>query len=159
MKTNRMNKIFRYLILIPCMFLFSCDYLDIVPDDVPTVDHAFRNRHEAEGFLYGCFSFMPNFADAGTNPALLGGDEVWYIDPVNGMSPRLWYIARGNQGTNAPLADYWAAKQNEGSYGLNGGKALFTALSDCNIFLENIHKPFDLEEHERIQWIAEIKFL
>jgi hypothetical protein len=139
------------------MFLFSCNYLDIVPDNIPTVDHAFMNRHEAEGFLYGCFSFMPNFADAGTNPALLGGDEVWYIDPVNGMSTQLWYIARGNQGTNAPLADYWASTQN--SYGLNGGKAIFTALSDCNIFLENIHKPFDLEREERIKWIAEIKFL
>jgi hypothetical protein len=163
MKTNKINKFFRYLIMIPCIFLFSCNYLDIVPDNIPTVDHAFKNRNEAEGFLYGCFSFMPNFADAGTNPALLGGDEVWYIDPVNGMSPQLWYIARGNQGTNAPLADYWASKQNEGSgsgqYSLNGGKAIFTALSDCNIFLENIHKPFDLTDEEQIRWIAEIKFL
>jgi hypothetical protein len=139
------------------MFMFSCNYLDIVPDNISTVEHAFANRNEAEGFLYGCFSFLPNFSDAGTNPALLGGDEVWYIDPVNGMSPQLWYIARGNQGTNAPLADYWASTQN--GYGLNGGKAIFTGLSDCNIFLENIHKPFDLNDEERIRWIAEIKFL
>jgi hypothetical protein len=79
------------------------------------------------------------------------------------MSPRLWYIAQGAQGTNSPLANYWASKQNEGTgtgqYGLNGGKALFTALSDCNIFLENIDKPFDLEDYERTRWIAEIKFL
>jgi hypothetical protein len=138
----------------------SCsDFLDVVPDDIPTVEHAFKTRYQAERFLYGCFNFLPNFADAGSNPAMLGGDETWYIDPVNGMSPRLWYIARGAQGTNSPLADYWASKQNETAYSLNGGKALFTALSDCNIFLENIHEPFDLYDEERVRWIAEIKFL
>jgi hypothetical protein len=135
----------------------SCNYLDIVPDDIPTIDHAFRNRNEAEGFLYGCFSFLPYFAEGADNPALLGGDEIWYIDPVTGINPRLWYIARGNQGTSAPLADYWASTQN--GYDLNGGRPIFTGLSDCNIFLENIHKPFDLSEEERIRWIAEIKFL
>lgn len=151
--------IFKTFILILCISLASCqEYLNVVPDNIPTVDHAFKNRHEAEGFLYGCFSFLPSFADAGSNPALLGGDEVWYIDPVTGMSPRLWYIARGDQGTNAPLANYWGSKQNGDD--LKGGKAMFTALSDCNIFLENIHKPYDLtEEEERTRWVAEVKFL
>ena len=150
--------IFKTFILILCISLASCqEYLNVVPDNIPTVDHAFKNRHEAEGFLYGCFSFLPSFADAGSNPALLGGDEVWYIDPVTGMSPRLWYIARGDQGTNAPLANYWGSKQNGDD--LKGGKAMFTALSDCNIFLENIHKPYDLTEEERTRWVAEVKFL
>jgi hypothetical protein len=146
--------------------LCSCNYLDILPDNISTVDHAFRSRNEAEGFLYGCFSFLPNFAEAADNPALLGGDEVWYIDPISGMNPRLWYIARGNQNTNTPLANYWASTQNvynsstnPDGYDLIGGKAIFTALSDCNIFLENIHKPFDLSEDERIRWMAEVKFL
>lgn len=138
----------------------SCqNFLDVVPDDIPTVDHAFKTRYQAEGFLYGLFSYLPAFADAGSNPAMLGGDETWYIDPVDGMNPRLWYIARGAQGTNSPLANYWASEQNENSYSLNGGKALFTALSDCNIFLENIHLPYDLYDEERIRWIAEAKFL
>jgi hypothetical protein len=87
----------------------------------------------------------------------MGGDEIWYIDPATGINPRLWYIARGAQNTTLPLANYWASRQN--SYSLEGGKALFTALSDCNIFLENIHKPFDLQDDERKKWIAEVKFL
>jgi hypothetical protein len=130
----------------------------VVPDNTATVDHAFNNRYEAESYLYGCFSYLPAFADAGANPAILGGDEAWFIDPAEGWSPRLWYIARGGQNATAPRADYWASKQVE-SYGLNGGKSLFTALSDCNIFLENIHKPFDLGDDERNRWIAEVKFL
>lgn len=158
--TVHLHKIFRYLLCISCLYNLSCrDFLDVVPDNIPTVDHAFKTRYEAERFLYGCFSFLPDFANAGSNPAMLGGDETWYIDPVEGMSPRLWYIARGSQGTQSPLADYWASKQNENSYSLNGGKAMFTALSDCNIFLENIHKPFDLYDEERARWIAEVKFL
>jgi hypothetical protein len=140
--------------------MLSCSsYLDVIPDNIPTIEHSFSNRYQAEAYLYGCFSFLPNFADAGSNPGLLGGDEAWHIDPTSayGISSVLWYIARGTQGTNAPLADYWASKQN--GYNLQGGKATFTALSDCNIFLENIHKPFDLDDEERNRWIAEIKFL
>lgn len=152
--------VFSYLIGITFLLNLSCsDFLDVVPDNTPTVDHAFKSRYEAERFLYGCFSFLPAFANAGSNPAMLGGDETWYIDPVDGMSPRLWYIARGAQGTQSPLANYWASKQNENAYSLNGGKPMFTALSDCNIFLENIHKPFDLSDEDRVRWIAEIKFL
>ena len=53
--------IFKTFILILCISLASCqEYLNVVPDNIPTVDHAFKNRHEAEGFLYGCFSLpMP----------------------------------------------------------------------------------------------------
>jgi hypothetical protein len=138
------------------MFAFSCNYLDVVPDNIATIDDGFKNRYEAEGFLYGCFSAMPSFADVGMNPALLGGDEIWIIDPVDLINPRLWYIARGNQGTTAPLANYWSSRQSGGE---NGGTTMFTTLSDCNIFLENIHKPYDLYDDERDRWIAEIKFI
>jgi hypothetical protein len=34
------------------MFTFSCgDYLDVIPDNIPTVDHAFKTRYQAEGYL------------------------------------------------------------------------------------------------------------
>ena len=133
MVRNRLNIILFVVILTIGATVISCDYLDVVPDNTPTIDHAFRNRHEAEKFLYGCFSFLPNHADPASNPALFGGDEVWYIDPANIVSPILWNIAKGNQGTNSPFADYWSSQQDK--YDLRGGKALFTALSDCNIFL------------------------
>src|SRR3546814_12563034 len=75
------------------LLISSCkNYLDVIPDNIPTVDHAFNNRHQAEGFLYGCYAFLPSFSNPATNPALLGGDEVWYLDPVAGIDPRLWYI-------------------------------------------------------------------
>lgn len=155
---NLFNKYKVLTVAAGILLTSSCkNYLDVIPDNIPTVDHAFNNRHQAEGFLYGCYAFLPSFPNPATNPALLGGDEVWYLDPVAGINPQLWYIARGTQGTNAPLADYWASEQI--NYDLNGGIPFFTALRDCNIFLENIHKPFDLDDYEREQWIAEVKFL
>jgi hypothetical protein len=129
----------------------------VVPDNLPTIDHAFNNRYEAEGFLFGCFSFIPSHADINGNPALTGGDEVWLIDPIYGLgTPVLWGIAKGEQGTNAPLANYWSSYQS--GLDTKGGKQLFTGIRDCNIFLEQIGKPFDLPEWERKQWIAEAKF-
>ena len=39
--------IFKTFILILCISLASCqEYLNVVPDNIPTVDHAFKNRHE-----------------------------------------------------------------------------------------------------------------
>ncbi|MDD3853654.1 MAG: RagB/SusD family nutrient uptake outer membrane protein [Syntrophomonadaceae bacterium] len=146
------------IIVISCLTGYSCtEYLDIVPDNTPTINHAFNNRFEAEGFLYGCYSFIPNFANPVNNPALLGADEIWYTLNPNVIANTLWYIQRGDQSSTSPLADYFASNQT--SYSLNGGKGIYTALRDCNIFLENIHLPYDLPDWERERWILEVKFL
>jgi hypothetical protein len=139
------------------VLLNSCDYLDVVPDNTPTIDHAFKNRHEALGFLYGCYSFLPAFNQLDQNPAILGWDEAWFIEPTIGANTRLWHISLGEQGTNTPYANYWSSRQY--TYDLQGGKALWTAIRDCNLFIENIGTPFDLPEDERIRWTAEAKFL
>ena len=152
------NNIFKIILLQFVFFAFSCDYLDIVPDNTLTVDHAFKSRHEAEGYLYGLYGYLPSFADIASNPALMGGDEVWFIERT-AVSGILWNIARGFQSTSAPLADYWASYADSRRYSLNGGRPLFTALSDCNIFLENVDKVIDLSDTERVRWIAEVKFL
>ena len=40
----------------------SCDgYLDLVPDNVATVESAFTNRAAAEKFLYTCYSYRPQW--------------------------------------------------------------------------------------------------
>ena len=140
--------------LLVCLFAFSCNFLDIVPDNTLTIDHAFKSRYEAEGYLYGLYGCFPSFADPASNSALWGGDEVWYIEdgPVN---KRLWEIARGFQNTTSPAEDRWASY----GYELNGGSPMFTALRDCNIFLENVGKVIALGDYERIRWTAEVKFL
>src|SRR5690554_2682175 len=158
MKTMRRD----ITIIIGCVLLIfngtSCNnYLDVVPDNIPTIDHAFNKRYQAEGFLYGCYGFLPNHANPADNPAFLAGDEAWLFDQFQAVNPRMWLIAKGEQGTDSPIANFWSSEQE--GYDLKGGKPLFTGIRDCNIFLENIHKPVDLEEWEMKQWIAEAKVL
>jgi hypothetical protein len=148
-------KKYKIMLLFACMSMFAgcADYLDIIPDNVATLDNAFTNRINAERFLFGCYNFLPDPTDAYAHPSMVGGDEWWWND--DNASYKSYYngakVALGYQNANTPYLNFWD--------GENGGKNLFIGIRDCNIFLENIHLPPDLEEHERVRWIAEVKFL
>jgi hypothetical protein len=149
------------VLFIAAMLCFSgCDYLDVVPDNKQTIEHAFRNRTEAESYLYGLFGFMPDVGNMYADPALLGGDEIWTIYE-NGMGfgdvARLLRIAMSEQGTVSPWANYWDSRQSGDV--LRGGQALWTAIADINTFIDNLDKPFDLEDYERDVWKGEALFL
>jgi hypothetical protein len=123
--------------------------LDIVPDDgIATLESAFALRSEAKKYLYTCYWYMPQDGTLSDNPALMGGDEVWSIidSDVPQWSDVLFRIARGLQNATSPLG---------GHHWTN----LYQGIRVCNIFLENINTVPDLPEWERIQWIAEVKFL
>lgn len=135
----------------------SCKkYLDIIPDNIPTIDNSFTMRAEAEKYLYTCYSYMPKDGNLEQDPSLLGGDEIWAIDkaPKPNFQHRMLDIAMGRQATVNPVGDSDMATDRF-SIWVN----LYRALRDCNIFLENIGKVPDLKEEERAQWIAEVKFL
>ena len=134
----------------------SCsDYLDIVPEGTPDMETAFSNKPNARKFLFTCYSYLPKWDQSGSI-GFLAGDEHWLIPKGTGfidqrLSLNAWEIGRGEQNSNDPYQNYWD--------GLNGGTNLWTAIRDCNIFLENIDKPLDLQQYERNRWIAEVKFL
>ncbi len=148
-----MKKIF--YILVSGLILISSsscsDFLDVVPDDVPRIDNAFTLRSEAEKYLFTCYSYMPRHASPTGNPAFLAGDEIWvttsYRDRVGAAS---WRIANGEQNAGNPYSDYWRG---------NNVPDMYQAISDCNIFLENIDKVPDMTYEEKNRWIAEVQFL
>ncbi|GHV67330.1 starch-binding protein [Bacteroidia bacterium] len=153
-------KSFRKFILatIAAMVLLpSCDdYLDVVPDNLATIDYAFRDRVGAEKYLFTCYSYLPAFGSPANDPTIMGGDDIWV--PDNNMyyaatgNFNAHHIKQGRQNTDNPLLDFWN--------GTNNGKALFRAIRDCNVFLENIDKVGpDLPNAEKNKWIAEVKFL
>ena len=142
------------------LWLFSCNYLDVVPDNIPTIDHAFRSRNEAQRYLFGLLGGMPDVGNYTQDPALAGSDEVWIQEHTfeQQFSPRtLRRLLTGEQGTVTPLVNYWASSQS--GWDLRGGQPLWTTIADCNFFLENIHKPFDLPAHERNHWTGEVLFV
>lgn len=131
-------------------------YLDVVPDNVATIDNAFNLRAQAEKYLFTCYSYLPNLAEMTTNPALVSGDEIWFYYPYLtntswGPVPTNWEIARGNQNFNDPMLNYWD--------GTGGGKPLFQGIRDCNTFLENIARVPDMDDYEKNTWISEVLFL
>lgn len=135
----------------------ACDkYLDVVPDNVATIEHAFLDRTSAEKYLATCYTYLPDLGVPSGDPAILGSDEWWAIEDqyYNGRSANYagLKLKKGELNSNEPLFNFWD--------GLNGGRACYRAIRDCNVFLENISKVGnDLSEEERARWSAEVKFL
>lgn len=127
--------------------LNSCDsYLDIVPDNVPTLDQAFNMRSPAERYLYTCYSYMGNLGNFFVHPWVWGADESWLH---NSYTYNAFLIASNRQNRNSPLADYWRGTT------VNA----WEAISQCNIFLENIDDVRDMQTSEKARWKAEVTFL
>ncbi|MDD4590680.1 MAG: RagB/SusD family nutrient uptake outer membrane protein [Parabacteroides sp.] len=148
----------KYIAVISLFFFyFACeDYLDVVPDNVPTIDHAFLDRTSAEKYLATCYTYFPNLSAPSGDPAILGSDEWWAIEDQLYNARNTNYaglkLKKGELSSNDPLFNFWD--------GLNGGRACYRAIRDCNVFLENIHKVGnDLSEEEFRRWIAEVKCL
>ena len=129
-------------------FVTSCDYLDVVPEKLGTIEYVFRDRRSAETFLATCYSYLPDHGVYNYSVGRSMGTEVttYFRNRENGVKITL----DGNSASN-PYLDYWN--------GINGGKNMYRALRDCNDFLDNIHLVRDLDGGERERWIAEVKFL
>jgi hypothetical protein len=136
-------------ILLVILSMTACDdYLDIVPDNIPTIEQAFNMRTTAERYLFSCYSYLPKHSNIAQNPALTSGDEIWLH---NNYSQSGWMVAQGYQDIVNPYLNYWQ--------GARGGRDLYQAIRDCNIFLENIERVPDMDQSEKNRWIAEVKFL
>ncbi len=145
----KMKNILKLSMIFTLVFSSACnDFLDVTPDNIATIDYAFRMRSTAERFLFTCYSYMPSHASLNENPALLAGDELWLVATSTNVT---WQIARGNQRVVNPYVNAWQ--------GSNGSKDIYQGLRECNVFLENIHLVPDITEDERKRWIAEVKFL
>jgi hypothetical protein len=147
---NRMKNKTIFNVLLSGL-IFSCsscsDYLDVVPDNLATVDMAFNTRDQAEKALATCYSFMPRDGNLDEDPALLGSDELWtmwFTVPI--YSDAMFRIANGFQNAQSPFAgNYW--------------NTLYAGLRECNSFLENISRVPDIEPMEMDKWTGEVIFL
>lgn len=123
------------------------DYLDVVPDNIATIDHAFRDEIQAKKYLATCYRYMPSVCDFGANPAMLGGDEFWVPDARwdRDFKYSVAAIARGLQNSNSPYGNYY--------------KNLYEGIRQCNVLIERIDEVPNMTELERRRWKAEAQFL
>jgi hypothetical protein len=62
----------------------SCKkYLDIVPDNVATLDYTFSNRNETEDYLFTCYSTMQHLNDVVKSPGFTYSTEIVYPNTLN----------------------------------------------------------------------------
>lgn len=147
-----MKNILKITVALFFLGMISCDFLDVVPNDTPDLHHAFSNRSVTEKFLRTCYSHLPDITDPFFYPTwFTSTDEVICDRDSRSNRSVAALIAQGQQNANNPYQNYWS--------GTNGGKPLYQAIRDCNIFLNNIHLPQDIQEEERDRWIGEVKFL
>lgn len=144
---KRMIKIL--VVIITLQGFIGCNYLDIVPDNVATIENAFALRNQARKFLHTCYSYIPNDAGPHLAVAVTSRGEEHY--PLGWFTNTGVTFAQGLQNVTSPLFNFWE--------GLNSGTDLYQGIRDCNIFLENIQNVPDMQQWERDQWAAEVKFL
>jgi hypothetical protein len=147
---------YKILLLIALLFVgaSSCKkYLDVIPDDTGTLDYAFRNRNEAENYLFSCYTTLQQMSDPTNNIGFTTSSEIIYPNNLT-QHPILetgFDLIRGTQNSANVGINWWD--------GANGGQALYRAIRRCNIMLDNINEPTDLSQAEKARWIAETKFL
>lgn len=139
--------------LIACTLLIivnSCDYLQVVPDQVATIEMAFTDRYTTERYLVTCYWGMPKSAGWNENPAIFGAMEMCmnkYQQNQGGMQ-----FGLGKASANNPLIDYWGG----------GGdmiRSLHAGIRECNTFMEGVMGVADLDRYMKVRMYNEAKLI
>lgn len=131
------------LALLLGLGVVSCNYLDVIPDNVATLDYAFRDRNGAMKYLATCYNAIPSHSSWNSSPGIAGSDE--YCHYAHMTTNRAWRLAAQN--SNDPFINEW-------------GGNLYKGIRNCNTFFENIDKVQNgLPEDEKLRMIAEVKIL
>lgn len=146
--------------LVLVLSLSGCNkFLDILPDDKPVLEDAFKDKYNAEKYLFTCYSSMPNVVNPVNTLGISGGGDIIYSEKNTGggfsSGPPAAQMAfqKGNN-VSDPYANFWD--------GRNGAsRNIWQGIRHCNVFLEHIRVedggPRDLDEVTRDRWIAEVK--
>ena len=137
-----MKIIYKLLFLLFLMLGYSsCDFLNIVPDEITTEEDAFKDRNAAKNFVYSCYGYLPQSNVASASLDLLTGDEVITAFEHETFAS----FPKGNYTASSPVISYW--------------NTFFQGLRQCYLFLENVDKVPDLTESVKADYIAQVKFL
>lgn len=136
----------------------SCDYLDVVPDQIPTLDNAFSDRDNTLRYLSSCYWALPRSGYIG-NPAWCGVMEM-IVNKQLAATYQPMQVALGLDNATIPMINYWSndVRDNVGGAG-QWPRSLYAGIRECNVLLENINNVGDLPVDERNRMIAEAKML
>ena len=142
----------KYLLSILCAILLlpGCNYLNMVPEkDIETIESLFEQRTKVEFWwkgLYADLNFI--FTDIRGNTAYMGADEfvtcqALYNSSTYGLDGLK--VADGQQMSQNPYGSIWYK--------------MYVVIRNCNIFLENIDRTYNMSQDDRDWWKADVKAL
>ena len=136
-----MKLINKYLILLCVFVCFSCNYLDIVPDENPTEEDAFKNPQLTEHYLYSCYAYLPQCNISSGSLDQMTGDEV-----ITAFEHETFgKFAQGNYTPSNPYINYW--------------HDLFKGIRQCYLLKENLGSVPGLSDELKAAYDAEADFL
>lgn len=138
-----MMKHIKYLVLSILIVIgfASCNYLDVVPDEVATEDDAFATVQAAENFLYSCYSYIPNPRSGTGSIDWFTGDEI-----VTAFEHETFaHFPKGNYTALNPIISYW--------------NTLFSGIKQCYMLINNIDKTPNLDQSLKDDYVAQAEFL
>lgn len=142
-------------IIVASFVIASCDFMDVVPENIATYDDAFKNEYEAENSLFGLYSYMPAMNGYRDNVEHvtdeLGFPTGWGLQWF--AAKKMWTM---NHGISTVGFNYWST----GQYG-DGGKQfnLYEGIRYCYMFLQKIDGVAGVSATNSKQWKAEATFL
>ena len=93
-----MKNITLLIIAILGFQFYGCEFIDVVPEEAPTLEHAFSNRAVTYKFLNTCYSHLPDPTDPLYYPAhFTSTDELELRDSRAVNNSQAGKIAQGLQ--------------------------------------------------------------
>lgn len=132
------------------LFITSCGYLDVVPDNVATLDNAFSDRYTAEQYLATCYWGMPKSAGWNENPAVFGALEMVFNKEDNSAGGMKFGL--GKDSPTSALINYWGSDSDY-------IRSLYAGIRECNTFMKGVLGVQDLQQYEKNRMIAEAKMI
>ncbi|MBE8713853.1 RagB/SusD family nutrient uptake outer membrane protein [Sphingobacterium hungaricum] len=146
-------KAIKYVLLATMLTLGSCTkYLDVVPDNTLKLEDIFNLKIDAFNALAKVYSYLPNDERTHVSSWTLGDEWIGRLDLNTTVSNlRAIRIMRGLQSQTSPQIGYWT--------GSEGGKPLYEAMRQADVFLANIDNVKDMSDVEKADWRSQVKFL
>lgn len=146
-----MKSIYNYILYMGlALSANACNYLDVVPDNVATLDNAFSDRYTTEKYLATCYWGMPKSAGWNENPGIFGAMEMVFNKEnrtEGGMK-----FGLGQDSPTSALINYWG-----GTGDLI--RSLYAGIRECNTFMNGVTGVQDLNQYEKNRMIAEVKLI
>lgn len=128
-------------LLVASGCITSCSFLDVVPPEQAQLGDAIKTERSTLGFLYACYSAVPNTADY--NNTENGGVDEYTIPGEWGGAP----IAMATNNFTIASSPEW----KWGNY--------YRYIGKCHLFLQELDKATSVSEEKKTQWRAEANFL